>query len=309
MKKFRDLIKRDKPLNIIHGTDRWTDCDDCMALRLLCRAHNEGVINLLGIGINAVMEYSAPSVSAMLTSEGVDGVSIGVDYNAVDTGERCRYQYLLKDYPHKVKSNSECEEAYKMYRRLLSYCEGKADITEVGFPQIIMDLLKSEPDEYSPLSGKELVKEKVNKIWMMAGRWDMEDGAEYNLVNTVRSREAGAYICENSPVPVTFLGFEIGEKVLTGGKILDEDDILYKAMEIHGSANGRDSWDPMLTLMAIINDEKEAGYSRVVGNARVDAMTGKNNFTPCDGGKHCYVIKDFDDAYYIDMINSLIASK
>ena len=54
--------------NFILGTDWWSDCDDVVALRLLCRAHKEKKINLLGIGINACMEYSAPSVEGFLKS-------------------------------------------------------------------------------------------------------------------------------------------------------------------------------------------------------------------------------------------------
>ena len=65
-------------INILHGTDWWTDCDDIAALRVLCRAHKAGRIKLCCVGINAVMEYSAPSVSAFLVNEGVDA-PIGVD--------------------------------------------------------------------------------------------------------------------------------------------------------------------------------------------------------------------------------------
>ena len=46
----------------ILGTDWWTDCDDCIAMQLLCLAHKNGAAKLLGVGINACMEYSAASV-------------------------------------------------------------------------------------------------------------------------------------------------------------------------------------------------------------------------------------------------------
>ena len=42
--------------NLILGTDWGSDCDDCVAARVVARAHKNGEINLLGIGINCVKE-------------------------------------------------------------------------------------------------------------------------------------------------------------------------------------------------------------------------------------------------------------
>lgn len=286
--------------NILHGTDWWTDCDDIAALRILCRAHKAGEINLLGVGIDSVMEYSAPSVSAFMENEGVN-VPIGVDKRAVREGKNCRYQQLLAGFPHSVKTNDECEDAWRLYRKTLAALPGKAQITEVGFPQIIMQLMQSEPDEFSPLTGLELVKEKVERIWLMAGRFDRSPGREYNLAEYPECREAGHYICENSPVPLIFLGFEVGMDVITGGP-LPEDDLLKRAFIAHGSGKGRASWDPMLVEAAVMQDFAAAGYTAVYGKVRVDEATGENTFTEGEGN-HCYLVKTQPNAFYADRIN------
>ncbi|MBQ7637763.1 MAG: hypothetical protein IJS90_02565 [Clostridia bacterium] len=296
----------DKKINIIHGTDWWTDCDDITALRVLCRAHKAEKINLLCVGINSVMEYSAPSVSAFTENEGVK-IPIGIDRSAVRDGKACKYQKLLASYPHSVRSNDDCPDAWKLYRKTLAQLDGKADITEVGFPQIIMQLMKSGPDEYSPLTGLELIKEKVNRIWLMAGRWDREPGNEYNFAAYPECSEAGHYICENSPVPLVFLGFEIGWGVITGGKLKD-GDMMKEAFIAHGSPEGRHSWDPMLVTAAITQNFEKAGYSAVYGKAKVDPETGDNYFTPGEGN-HCYLVKTEENAFYEKMINEIIASK
>ncbi|NMP38285.1 MAG: hypothetical protein GX051_09255 [Clostridiales bacterium] len=293
------------PVHILHGTDWWTDCDDIVALRLLCRAHKSGIIKLECVCADAVMEHTAASIDAFILSEGLEDIPIGVDRNAYSTGERCRYQSVLAKYPHRISGNEACEDACRLYRRVLSRLDSKADITEIGFPQIIHQLLISPPDDISPLDGMSLVKQKVNKIWMMAGKWDTPDGREYNLINTPASRAAGHFICENSPVPLSFLGFEVGESVITGGGEPD-GDLLRVGMAAHGSQNGRSSWDPMLALMAIINDEQAAGYRTVRGTARVNPETGENNFTESPDGKHTYVVKAHSDEFYSEMINSLI---
>ena len=282
-------------LNILHGTDWWTDCDDIAALRILCRAHKAGKIRLCCVGIDSVMEDSAPSVSAFMENEGVS-VPIGVDRSAVRDGKDCRYQKLLASCPHSVQSNGECPEAYRLYRKTLASLPGKAQITEVGFPEIIMQLLQSGPDEYSPLTGMELVKEKVERIWLMAGRWDRTPGREYNLSAYPACCKAGHYICENSPVPLVFLGFEVGMDVMCGGDV-PENDLLKKAFTAHGSEKGRSSWDPMLALAAVTQDLTEAGYTAVYGKAYVDAETGDNRFVPGEGS-HCYLVKTQPNAYY-----------
>lgn len=297
-------ITRRTPVNLLHGTDWWTDCDDAAALRLLLRAHKAGIIRLLGIGINSVMEASAPSVSAFCTAEGVE-IPIGVDTAARRPGENCRYQRLLAAYPHSVKRNEDCPEAWKLYRKALAGCEGKADILDVGFPQIIMELLQSGPDEFSPLTGIELVKEKVNRVWLMAGKWDEEDGKEYNLSAYPLCSEAGDFLCRSCPVPIIFLGYEIGEDVITLPKE-DEADLLWLAFKAHGSAKGRASWDPMTALLAITQSPETSGYTLVRGRAKVDPATGENSFTEDPAGSHSYVKRNFPPEYYAAVINSLI---
>lgn len=93
--------------------------------------------------------------------------------------------------------------------------------------------------------------------------------------------------------------------MITGGK-LDKNDHLYRVLSDHGSANGRDSWDPMLVQMALIGDEDAAGYTTVCGTARVDAQTGLNYFTRDEKGKHRFVVKKFENSYYEEQINNLL---
>lgn len=299
---FEQLRQEREPVKIIHGTDWWTDCDDVAALRLLCRAHKAGAIELLCVGADGVMDKTAASLDAFMLDSGVQ-VPIGLDKSYNRDAGRCKYQHVLAEYPHRVE-NADCDDAYRVYRRVLAELDGKADITEVGFPQVIHQLMLSGPDDISPLSGMELVRQKVNKIWMMAGKWDEENGREYNIYCTEAGCKAAKYIFENSPVPVTCLGWEVGNTVITGGKA-KEDDLLKITFNVHGSPDGRSSWDPMLTLLAIINDEERAGYEKVCGQAFVNTETGENNFTEGEG--NCaYVVKKFDDKFYSDMIDELI---
>lgn len=297
-----------KMRNFILGSDWWTDCDDAVAVRILARAHKAGEICLRGIGINACMEDSVRALDGFLQSEGVCGIAIGIDPEASDFGGNPPYQKRLASLPSKYSSNQDAEDAVRLYRRILAESTEPVEIIEIGYLQVIANVIESEPDDLSDMDGMELIKEKVSKIWVMAGKWDDNPGRENNFTRNPRSRAAGNIFCEKCPVPVTFLGWEVGADVITGDA-LDENDILYRVLCDHGSRNGRMSWDPMLVLLAIIGDEAAAGYHAVRGTASVDSQSGENRFTPCDEGRHQYVVRKMPDEYYKKAINKLIADR
>lgn len=285
----------------ILGTDWWTDCDDAVAMRILARAHKSGEINIEGIGINACMEYSVTSLEGFLNKEGIQ-VPIGIDLAATDFGGNPPYQKNLSKFSLRYCSNEDAEDAVRLYRRILACSDRPLEIIEIGYLQVIANVLESLPDDISPKNGYDLVKEKVSKIWVMAGKWDEDFGKENNFIRNTRSKKAGNIFCSKCPIPVTFLGWETGFDVITGDN-LDKDDFLYKVLCDHGSHNGRPSWDPMLVLMAIIGDEAAAGYDVVCGTASVDCETGANHFLPDKNGLHKYVSKGKENNYYKKQIN------
>jgi hypothetical protein len=190
---------------------------------------------------------------------------------------------------------------------LLAESREQVEIVEIGFLQIVADLLESPADELSPKCGRALVAEKVSRMWVMAGRWDVEIGKENNFCRNDRSITAGERFCRLCPVPVTFLGWEIGTLVVTGGE-LHRKDPLHRVLCDFGSPEGRKSWDPMLALLAVTGDAEAAGYDTVSGTARVDAQTGENYFSPSPDGPHRYVKMKFPPAYYEEQINRRIRS-
>ena len=291
----------------ILGTDWWTDCDDAVALRLISIAVKAKKAQLLGICINGCMEYSVASVKGFLKNEGVFDIPVGIDISATDFGGTPRYQKRLAELMPNV-TNKDAEDGVRLYRRLLEEASEPVEIIEIGYLQVFAALLKSGADDISEKSGIDLVREKVSKLWVMAGKWDADGEKENNFCRNERSRVAGKEFCDLCPVPITFLGWEVGRGILTGGS-LDKNDALYHALCDHGSYNGRDSWDPMLVMTALIGDEDKAGYTTVRGTASVDPETGANKFMRDSNGKHSFVIKKHDDRYYAEQINSIITQK
>lgn len=287
----------------ILGTDWGTDCDDVVAVRLLTRAVKEKKINLAAIGINHCLNNSIASLDGFLTKEGVVGVPLGLDHEITE-GEG-RYQDHLAQYASFYHSNGDAEDAVRLYRRILAEAKDRVEILEIGFLHVIAKVLESGPDDISEMNGLDLVREKVAKLWIMAGKWDQDGGLEYNIKFNGITRRATHILCKKCPVPITFLGWEVGHDVITGGD-LKKDDILYRVLCDHRSSNGRSSWDPMLVMLALVGDEKEAGYSIVRGNAQVDEESGCNYFELNEEGLHCYVVRLQEPEYYAKQINDII---
>ena len=295
--------------SFILGTDWWSDCDDAVAIRVLARAVKKGEARLLGVVINACMEHSVASLKGFFRSEGIEDLPIGIDLAATDySGETLYQERVAKTFCPNVK-NTDAENPVRLYRRLLAESEGAVEIIEIGFLQVAAALLQSGADDISEKSGVALVREKVKKFWVMAGKWSADGEREHNFCLNERSREGGAAFLALCPVPVTFLGYEAGCDVISGDCLTDERDTLCRLMLDYGTRIGRSSWDPMTVLMALIGDEAEAGYKTVRGTASLDAESGKNYFVPGESGLHRYVIKDRPNEFFKEQINRIIMHK
>jgi len=283
----------------ILSTDWWTDCDDAVAIRLLARAERRGLCSLAGVVVNACMEYTAPSVLGFLKYEGFGGVPAALDRDATDFGRNPPYQKNLAARLGGDFSEADMEEPVPMLRRLLAAgVDGGTEIIEIGYPQCLAALLRSGPDEISPLNGRELVEKKVAHLWMMAGNYaDEARGRENNFCRNARSARGGEAVCRDWPTPVTFLGWEVGAAVLSGGGT-PADDPLTQILADHGSPSGRASWDPLTVYMALCGSPAAAGFDSVRGTVRVDGSTGENFFTRDAAGRHAYVKKIHPDSWY-----------
>lgn len=300
------------PRQVIWDTDWWTDVDDVVAARILCWAERMGMIDIVCVGISAAMQYSVTSLDAFFLAEGRRGMTIGIDSAATDFGGSPPYQTnMANNNLHDYQSNGDAEDIVRMYRRALVNSTAQIDIIGVGYPQGLANLLKSTADDISSLTGLQLVTQKVRKLWMMAGKYP--NGSENNFTRNARSISGGNYLCANWPTPITFLGWEVGNPVITGGTLASvspaSDDLLTKALADYGATGGRSSWDPMTTLLAVYGDANMAGFATVKGTNVVDASTGANTFTINPNGNHEYVVKIQTDNWYKNIINSIIEKK
>ncbi len=297
-----------KPRTIIFSTDWWTDCDDTAALRMVCRYAKQCIWQPMGVILNASAPYAAASVKAVLADEGFGNLPIGIDLAANDYGGRPPYQHAIASAAGTTDiRNEDCENGVSLYRRLLADADdGTVELLEVGYLPVLAGLLTSEPDAISALSGIDLVRSKVSHIWCMGGSWASNgSGRENNFCRNARAAEAAHTVLSQSPIPMTFLGYEIGVDVIAHPPF-DPKDLIRIAFDAHGSSAGRCAWDPLLVHLAAVGDPASAGYTVMRGYAAVDAKTGNNCFHSDADGPHRYVKKCHDNAWYEAQIDALL---
>jgi len=174
-------------------------------------------------------------------------------------------------------------------------------ICTVGFLTNMKDLLLSDGDEISPLSGRELILKKVKHLVSMAGRFP--EGSEFNVQSDT---PASIVVFTNWPTDIIISGFEIGRYVLTGKRLVQMDvqnnpvKETYELCFAEDGPNGRNSWDQTAVLVATKGFDPY--YDTERGTMNVD-NEGRNTWMQDENGTHIRLIAKMppaDVAYIIE---------
>ena len=308
------------PQAIIFETDMGNDIDDAMALDLLFKNMDKGNITLLGVSVHKNNPYAKEYIDVMRCWYGYKKMPIGVNSACVtdmDCVDYCTKTVQMKNEAGEPlfagSKKPKYEEAVDMYRRLLSKADDSSVvIVTVGFSTTIAQLLDSQSDKYSKLSGRELVAKKVKYFSVMAGEFTIPDFAEYNVWNDL---EAARTLFETSPVPMVFTPWQLGEQVQYPGQSIEMD---FAWGEPHPMVEAykhyltmpynRPTWDVIAAYYACYPDAEcftisEAGNIKVVGK-------GVTQFLPAKDGKCRYLTATPDQRQQIlDYFKTVLTTK
>ncbi|GAB3029894.1 nucleoside hydrolase [Spirosoma pulveris] len=300
---------KSQPVSVIFDTDMGPDYDDVGAITMLHAYADAGQARILATIASTNYPNVTPVLSVLNTYFNRPYIPIGVPKGEA-VGDKDTQHWsdtLVARYPHKVKSNSEVPDAVALYRQLLAkQPDQSVTIITVGFLTNLANLLNSSPDQYSSLSGKELVTKKVKKLVSMAGKFP--SGREYNVHRDVASSKT---VFANWPTPILMSGFEIGEKIHSGLPLTQNARIrnspvkdvfrisLPKAAE---DKNGRMSWDQTAVLVGV---KGYAPYYTVKSGRLTMNADGSNGWN--DAGKgHEYLVVSRPISEVETLINELM---
>jgi len=305
-----EVIRADepaRPTQLIFDTDIGNDCDDVLALAMIHSLQSRGDCELLAVTITKDHELAAPFVDAVNTFYGRGEIPIGMCDSDVTTHEgKFNGLATVKDegqlrYPHDLTSGKQALPAVGLLRKTLAEAEdGSVVIAQVGFSTNLANLLRSSGDEYSPLSGKELVEKKVRLLSIMAGAFEkipnkqgeLKDYIEYNVWKDIPSAR---HLADNWPTPIVWSGFEIGRALLYPHESIEED---YNYVDHHPVAEAyvryippphdRPTWDLTSVLYGVY---PHRNYFDLSPAGRVNiAEDGMARFEAEEGGRDRYLI-------------------
>lgn len=281
-------------VNLIFDTDMAPDYDDVGALALLHALADSGEVNILATISSNKCSTAVPCIEVINTYFGRPDIPVGaVRGEAPDRGtwhkEPRWTEELPKRYPHRIKTTADSEDALALYRRILSeQPDQSVTIVTVGFFSNLQNLLRSQPDRISPLSGRELVQKKVKQLVSMAGAFP--EGREFNVYVDVK---AAQFVVAEWPTPILFSGFEIGSQVLTGKKLAESGiqsnpivDAYTMCLQQDNPA-GRESWDQTAALAAV---RGASCYFDVERGTMVVNDDGSNSWQKNPDGQHGYLV-------------------
>lgn len=276
-------------VSLILDTDIGPDYDDVGAMALLHALADQGEADILAVVSSNLSPLVVPTIDVLNTYFGRPDIPIGAPKTAgVDLPARQHWSdTLVAEYPHDLKSTSEAPDAVQVYRQVLSaQPDSSVTIVTVGFLTNMRNLMESPPDELSPLSGRELVAQKVKQWVAMAGKFP--EGVEFNVE---KDAAASQVAIDEWPTPVLFSGFEIGEKVLTGLRLIkggNPESPVQKVYAIsipmdENDKNGRMSWDQTAVLVAVRGAEP---YYEVERGKFITRPDGSNAWQDDPNGPH-----------------------
>lgn len=306
-------------VKIIFDTDFGGDADDLGALAMLHNLHNKGECELLGIASWSTEQYVIPAMDAVNRFYGNPRIPMGI--RSKDSHfQDWNYNKAIADaLPYKL-TNQDVMLAVDLYRKLLSEQEDKSvTIVTVGPLKNIMDLIQSEPDKYSDLSGRELIASKVKEFVIMGGHFPSGEN-EWNFNGNMPG--VTRFVLENITVPVVFTGYEVGVAIQTGAVFekLKKDHPLYLGFK-HFSQNA--SWMKDRYKGKILNnatyDQTAVLYAvsgglgkyweKVDNGYCVAKENGDNNWVEGDKYDHTYLVLKKDPEEMARLIESMMLNE
>ena len=296
-------------VKIILDTDMSTDVDDAGALAVLHALADNGEAEILAVMHNTGHPLGVPVIDIINRFYGRPSLPVGALKTDFDNEDARPYlTALVETFPAELTRDS-VPDATRLYRQILALQpDSSVVIVSIGFVTNLRALLESGPDEFSPLYGTELVRQKVKELVVQGGAYPASERPTWNFAH------AGAvpytqFISQNWPAPITFLGYEIGIGIKTGADfehLPDENPLklaYYNFFDNHFGA--RESWDQVCVLYGVSGLGQL--FTRIKGGTNCVLEDGNNHWDEeWENQYHSYLKQTAGDGELAEIIEELM---
>ena len=285
---------------IIFDTDIGGDADDLGALAMLHNYVKRGDCELLAVMLWSTDENAVSAVDAVNRFYLHPNIPIATRKDGTFKTETSYNDAIVAAFPFKLKYN-DVPDAVTLYRKILSSAaDTSITIVTVGPLKNIERLMLSKADQYSQLSGIELINQKVKEFVMMGGKFPKGDD-EWNFNGNMPG--VTKYVLENlKPVPVVFSGFELGAQIKTGATFnnIDKETPLYQGFmhfsshapwmkdQFKGKILNNSTFDQTAVLYAV-NGGVDVLWEKIGGGFCEADEKGGNRWVKRAGSTHSYL--------------------
>lgn len=249
---------------IILDTDIGSSYDDLIALAMLHTYEHQGKCRLVGVVVDRMGEdcasvadvintyYGKSELPIALVRDGIPDPAVWIDYRNMADYRDQNGNRLFRTSGRKM---SELPDGYEFYREILSRAEDRSVvICSIGFLTALSQLLESGSDEYSELSGVELVRRKVKCIYMMGGAFEVSIEPDYNFSQGVSFTKTFFRLLPDD-VDVIMSPTEVGQRIdYTPAQVQADFSPGHPIHEmfLHCTADeGQRMWDPLTVINAV----------------------------------------------------------
>jgi hypothetical protein len=237
---FGQLQEPTPPVNLIIDSGMAIDVDDVGAHAVLWAMANRGEVNVLALICSSANDYSCPTMRVIANYYNHPNVPIGAHMgstpNTNGTNTSAYTQQITSKFgaPGDIRSNYP--DAVTVYRQALAAAaDNSVYILANGYYQPLQGLLQSQPDAISPLTGLQLVTQKVRRL-VSDGGW-FPSGSEGNFENDT---DAASYVFVHWPGEIVSVGVNATINVLTGPSTSSDptQDPVPAAYNLYASSQG-----------------------------------------------------------------------
>jgi inosine-uridine nucleoside N-ribohydrolase len=284
---------------IIFDTDIGGDADDLGAIAMLHNYVSHGDCELLAIMCWSNDEYAIPAIDAINRFYLHPNIPIGTRKDGTTNISTNYNQVIANNFEYKLTYN-DVPDAVGLYRKILgSAADTSITIVTVGPLKNIERLLKSNPDQNSPLNGSDLISQKVKEFVIMGGKFPKGEN-EWNFDGNMPG--VTKFVIDNLKVPIVFSGFELGVKIKTGAIFneIDKETPLYQGFlyfsehapwmkdQFKGKILDNSTFDQTAVLYAV-NGGVDVLWEKVTGGFCEADNTGGNRWVKRENSNHSYL--------------------
>src|SRR5215471_13641768 len=304
------------PVNIIIDSDMAISVDDVGDHAVLWALANRGEVKVLAEICSAANDFSAPAMRAIANYYGHPEVPIGAHQgttpNLENSASSNYNQQLVTRFGTPGDTRANYPDAVTVYRQALANApDHSVYIVANGYFEPLQGLLQSPADSISPLTGAQLVAQKV--VRLVPGAGFFPSGNEHNMRVDA---DAASFVYANWPAPaqIVNVGVEVSQDVNTGpdfSSATTTDPVKAAYIQANGG-NPVPGFGQLPLLFAVRGLSTNFTVPGLNGQTTIENFSqqtpGQNNWFQTPQVGHSYLAKQATAAQLAAILNPLLQS-